>query len=68
MFYSLRVSKILNNVKTKLNNDNLSIIFDIIVNNFSTSSYKPVQLGRWSLEYDSQKIEERIRLANEDHS
>ena len=30
--------------------------------------YQPIRLGRWSLEYDVQKVEDRVRRSNEDHS
>lgn len=31
-------------------------------------SYQKIRLGRWSLLYDSAKIEDRVRRSNEDHS
>ena len=66
MLNKIKVNKFFSNINYK-SNINMTVINNII-NNLSSSVYKPIQLGRWSLEYDSQKIEERVKWANEDNS
>lgn len=47
---------------------NMYAFYRIIVNNIPPRNYQTIILGRWSLEYNENKIEDRIRRSNEDHS